>query len=86
MNITVFTKANCPDCESAKRNLTALGLPFSTVDAEKPGTVEALIAMWPEARQMPQIFIDGQRVGGLANLKQYLIEKGLLHVPTTAAS
>jgi glutaredoxin 3 len=86
MNITIYSKSNCPNCETAKSNLKKLGLPFAEVDAEKPGTVEALIAMWPEARQMPQIFIDGQRIGGLAGLKKYLIDKGLLHVPTTAAS
>jgi glutaredoxin 3 len=28
--------------------------------------------LYPEARQMPQIFIDGQRVGGLAGLQAAL--------------
>jgi len=78
MNITVFTKANCPDCESAKRNLTALGLPFSTVDADKEGTMEAFKAMWPDVRQMPQVFIDGQRVGGLRQLQVYLANRGII--------
>jgi glutaredoxin 3 len=32
---------------------------------------------YPEARQLPQIFIEGQRVGGLAGLQAALKELGL---------
>ncbi len=86
MNITIYSKSNCPNCDMAKHNLKTLGIPFAEVDAEKPGTIEALIAMWPDARQMPQIFIDGQRIGGLAGLKKYLIDKGLLNATPQTAS
>lgn len=39
--------------------------------------LEALQKAHPEARQMPQIFINGQRVGGLAGLQAALKELGL---------
>jgi glutaredoxin 3 len=38
---------------------------------------ETLNMLYPEARQMPQIFINNQRVGGLAGLQNALKELGL---------
>lgn len=72
MNITVYTKSNCPNCVTAKNLLKSRGLKFAEVDAEKGNTLEALVALYPDARQMPQIFIDGQRVGGLVGLQAAL--------------
>lgn len=76
MNITIYTKSSCPNCVSAKQLLQAKGLAYAEVDAEKGNTMEALLALWPDARQMPQIFIDGQRVGGLAGLQAALAQVG----------
>jgi glutaredoxin 3 len=36
-----------------------------------------MLKIHPEARQMPQIFINNQRVGGLAGLQAALKELGL---------
>lgn len=76
MNITIYTKSNCPNCVTAKQLLKSKGLPFAEVDAEKDGTLEALTMLYPDARQLPQIFIAGQRVGGLAGLQAALKEAG----------
>jgi glutaredoxin 3 len=72
MNILVYTKSFCPNCVAAKRLLQQHGLKYEEADVEKGNTLEALIALHPEARQMPQIFINGQRVGGLAGLQAAL--------------
>ena len=32
MNITLYTKANCPQCTATKRQLDKRGLPYTTVD------------------------------------------------------
>ena len=72
MNVTVYTKNNCINCVSAKHLLRSKGIPFAEVDAEKGNTMEALMALYPDVRQMPQIFIDGQRVGGLEGLQAAL--------------
>lgn len=77
MNITVYTKSNCPNCTTAKQLLKAKGIRFGEVDAEKPGTMEALAMLHPVIRQMPAIFIDGQFVGGLAGLQAALKQVGL---------
>ncbi|CAB4130941.1 glutaredoxin 3 [uncultured Caudovirales phage] len=74
MNITVYTKSNCPNCVTAKQLLKSKGLIYAEVDVEKGNTLEALIALHPEVRQMPVIFINGQRVGGLLGLQSALAQ------------
>lgn len=77
MNIVIYTKANCPNCTTAKRLLDSKGIVFEDRDIEVPLWFETLNMLYPEARQMPQIFIDGQRVGGLEGLKAALKQVGL---------
>lgn len=77
MKIVVYTKANCPNCEYAKNLLKSKGLEYEERDIEVPLWFETLNMLYPEARQMPQIFIDRQRVGGLAGLQVALKELGL---------
>lgn len=72
MHIIIYTKDRCPNCTTAKQLLAAKGLPFEDRDIEVPLWFETLNMLYPEARQMPQIFIDGQRVGGLAGLQAAL--------------
>lgn len=77
MNITIYTKSLCPNCVTAKQLLDSKGLSFSEVDMDNSGDRMAFFLAYPDIRQMPQIFIDGQRVGGLAGLQQALKELGL---------
>jgi len=78
MNITIYTKSNCPNCVAAKQLLQSKGLGCTEYDIEKfPEVFYNLLQKYPEARQMPQIFIDGQRVGGLAGLQAALKQVGL---------
>ena len=73
MNITIYTKSNCPNCVSAKQLLKSKGLEYTERDLTNDPVKQAeLFAAYPEARQMPQIFIDGQRIGGLEGLKTYM--------------
>lgn len=72
MNITIYTKANCPNCVTAKELLKSKGLEYSEVDVEVGDRLAILLNSYPEARQMPQIWINDQRVGGLAGLQAAL--------------
>jgi glutaredoxin 3 len=78
MNIVVYTKSGCPNCVTAKRLLDSKGIGYNEVDVE---TAEGLMSMNANVpaqyRQMPQIFIEGQRVGGLAGLQAALTGLGL---------
>jgi glutaredoxin 3 len=77
MNIVVYTKSGCPNCVSAKRMLDSMGVGYEEVDCDNPHELTGLLIDYPEVRQMPQIFIDSQRVGGLAGLQAALKELGL---------
>ena len=77
MNIVIYSKSNCPNCTTAKRLLDDKGIGYTEMDAEQPPVMEWFARDYPEVRQMPQIFIQGQRVGGLAGLQAALLELGL---------
>jgi glutaredoxin 3 len=72
MNITIYTKSGCPNCVTAKLLLQSLNIPFTEIDIELGGRFANFVAQYPDARQMPQIFIGDQRVGGLAGLQAAL--------------
>ena len=72
MNINMYTKSNCPNCTAAKQLLESKGLPYLEIDVELGSRWQNLIKEFPDARQMPQIFINEQRVGGLAGLQEAL--------------
>ena len=76
MQIVIYTKSNCINCTTAKALLNSKGIGFEEYVATEEG-VKHLLSQYPEARQMPQIFIQGQRVGGLAGLQAALKELGL---------
>lgn len=77
MNIVIYSKRNCPNCVSAKQLLKSKGLEYDEFTADGM-TLEAIeIVCGRGVRQMPQIFIEGQRVGGLAGLQAALKELGL---------
>lgn len=68
MEVVIYTKQKCPNCTSAKQLLRAKNINYVEMDIEAhPEVLEDLTV-----RQMPQIFINGQRVGGLAGLIEAL--------------
>jgi glutaredoxin 3 len=77
MNIRIYSKTNCPNCTTAKRLLDDKGIGYEDHDAEDVAVFMKLMEQYPEVRQMPQIFINNQRVGGLAGLQAALKELGL---------
>lgn len=77
MNIAIYTKSNCPNCVTAKQLLQSRGLAYSERNVEDAATWLELLSLYPEVRQMPQIFINGQRVGGLAGLQAALQQMGV---------
>lgn len=72
MKIEIFSKANCPNCVAAKKLLESKGLGYAELDFDDESVRNVFTRLYPDARQMPQIFIDNQRVGGLAGLQAAL--------------
>jgi glutaredoxin 3 len=77
VNITIYTKSGCPNCTAAKRLLDDKGIGYDeySADGMTPEEIEVFCGLG--IRQMPRVFIEGQRVGGLTGLQQALKELGL---------
>jgi glutaredoxin 3 len=78
INVTIYTKENCPNCVTAKRILEAANIKYADVDIMVGERLANLLKDFPDARQMPQIFINDQRVGGVEGLKVALRKLGVL--------
>lgn len=79
MNITIYTKSNCPQCTQAKTLLDINAIPYKIIALSERGETsegfisrEDLLTRFPGARTMPQIEIDGVGIGGLSELKHFL--------------
>jgi glutaredoxin len=77
LKIVVYSKSACPQCESAKMVLKSKSLAFEEIkidgEAERMAFYEKC---GPSERKKPQIFINDQRVGGLAGLQAALVQLG----------
>ena len=78
MNITIYTKEHCPNCVTAKMILNMAELDYSEVDIMVGDRFANFIREFPDAKQMPQIFVNDQRVGGVAGLQAALKQLGKL--------
>jgi len=74
MKAIVWSKYHCPYCDQAKALLTSKGIQFEEKKIGDGYTKEELLEAVPTARSVPQIFLDGELVGGFTELKQKLTE------------
>jgi glutaredoxin 3 len=77
LDIVVYSKSACPQCDQAKMLLKTKSIDFKEIriddEAERLAFFEKC---GPSVRQMPQVFINDQRVGGLAGLQAALVQLG----------
>ena len=72
MKAVVWSKPNCPQCLKAKALLTSKGIDYEEKLIGTNATREELLELVPQARSVPQIFLDGKPVGDYNNLLQFL--------------
>ena len=72
MKAILWSKYYCPYCDQAKALLKQQGIPFEEKKIGDGYTKEELLEAVPTARTVPQIFIDGELIGGFTELKQKL--------------
>lgn len=72
MKAIVWSKDSCPFCVQAKGLLTQKGIEFEERNVSKDWTKEQLLEAVPNARTLPQIFVDDKLVGGFTELRQHL--------------
>ena len=74
-NAEVWSQANCPACTEAKRLLELHRIRYAEMMIDVNGySKKDLILKVPNARSVPQIFLDGKHIGGLPELKRELAE------------
>lgn len=69
--ISLFTKVGCPFCARAKAMLQERGMDYEEIVLGKEITTRSLQAV-TGATTVPQVFIDGTRIGGSDDLAAYL--------------
>ncbi len=75
MKAIVWSKTPCPYCDQAKSLLTMRGIEYEERNlTEGTWSKEQLLEAVPNARTVPQIFINNQLVGGFNELRKYLEE------------
>lgn len=70
MKAEIFTRPGCGFCVMVlmvKRNIA-----FTERDIAKPDHYAAMKARVPNARTVPQIFLDGRAIGGFEDLARHL--------------
>ena len=77
MTITIYSKNNCIYCNKAKALVKNLGLEYEEKKLEEIDSPQAMLEdIGKNVRQMPQIKINGELIGGYNQLVEYFNEKG----------
>ena len=77
MQITIYSKNNCVYCTKAKNLVKNLGLDYTEKRLEEFESVEKMLEdIGKNVRQMPQIKIDDELIGGYNQLVEYFADQG----------
>lgn len=79
MNITIYSKPNCPWCVKAKELMNKLGLKYDEHILDVDYTRDELRQLVPEniPLTVPQIFVYNKRIGGYEDFVEYCDNHGL---------
>jgi glutaredoxin-like protein len=74
-SVAVFTRIGCPHCARAKRLLEEHGVDYEELVLDRRVTAKSLRAVaGVDTDTVPQVYIDGRRIGGADDLERYLRE------------
>ena len=72
MKAVVWSKDACPFCDQAKKLLSLKGIQYEERNISRDWTREQLLEAVPNARTVPQIFLDDELIGGFTELRKHL--------------
>ncbi len=72
LDVIVWSKPNCPECVKAKKLLETKGIVYTEKSIGNGYDRDDLLAILPEAKSVPQIFVNNQHVGGYVGLQKFL--------------
>ncbi len=71
LDVAVFSRKGCPHCARAKGLLRDAGIAFEALELNNEYTDRGLRAV-ANATSLPQVFINGEQVGGADDLEKWL--------------
>lgn len=74
MKAIVWSKDYCPYCVQAKELLESKGIEYEERLIGEEWTREQMLEAVPDAKTVPQIFLDNEYVGGFTELRQKLVD------------
>lgn len=76
MKVIIWSKDQCTFCDQAKRLLETRDIDYEERNINRGSwTKEQLLEAVPQARSVPQIFVDDEYVGGFNELREILDER-----------
>ena len=63
MNVEIYSKSNCPFCDKAKHWFKSHGYEYTEIKMDNEEQRLAFYQRVPNARSVPQIFIDDKLIG-----------------------
>jgi glutaredoxin 3 len=75
--VEVYTTPSCPFCVRAKRLLQARNVPYVEIDVSDDDALREDLVTRTGRRTVPQIFIDGESIGGFEELAALDSAEGL---------
>ena len=72
MKAVVWSKPACSQCESAKQLLKSKGIEYEEKNIAEGYKIQDLLELVPNARTMPQIWLDEEHIGGYFELEKKL--------------
>lgn len=73
MKAIVWSRNECPYCVQAKQLLSIKGIEYEEKKIGEGYSKEDLLESVPDAKTLPQIFLDGKYVGGFTQLRAHLV-------------
>jgi len=74
--IEIYGKPMCPYCDQAKRLCETREFKYTYKSLGTDYTKEELLESFPGARTVPQIIVNGTKIGGYNELVKYIEETG----------
>ena len=68
--ITIYTTRFCGYCNAAKKWLEQNGLEYQEISLYEGNEMEKFREVYPELRTSPQIYFEGENIGGFTDLVQ----------------
>lgn len=71
MSALIYSKKQCPFCDRAKLLLNLKGQEYTETIIGEDILREDFMELFPDVKTVPLIFIDGKKIGGYEQLREY---------------